>query len=57
LAGANWVAADLTDRVNLEMSDYAEAIAAAGARPREIRRFPSTDPMYPAIWAYVAKKS
>jgi hypothetical protein len=56
IAGANWLAADLTGRVAQTEDDYVVAMAASDVDPVTVRRIESADPAYPSIWAYVGHK-
>jgi hypothetical protein len=56
VAGANWLAADLTGRVAQTEEDYLVAMAASDVDPVTIRRIASADPAYPSIWAYLGQK-
>ncbi|KAA2252657.1 class I SAM-dependent methyltransferase [Solihabitans fulvus] len=55
-AGANWVARDLAERVELTEPLYWQAAANAGISLLLLRRIPSADPEFPAVWTYLGRK-
>lgn len=57
IAGANWVAADNTGRVELSEPLYRHAAAQAGIHLHTLTRTPSTDPEFPAVWMYLGRRT
>ncbi|MFE1102391.1 hypothetical protein ACFW4K_17885 [Nocardiopsis alba] len=55
-AGANWAAADLAGRVHLTHEIYRNAAHRAGLRLLHLDRIPSTDPQFPLVWTYLARR-
>lgn len=56
LVGANWMAADATDRVVLTAAIYRRALANCPAQLVHLEQIASADPAYPWIWVYLARK-
>jgi hypothetical protein len=54
-AGANWVAADPSGRVQLTEALYRHAAEAAGLNLTHLSQAPSTDPDFPAVWIYTGR--
>ncbi|GAA1464571.1 hypothetical protein NE857_08995 [Nocardiopsis exhalans] len=54
--GANWVAADSTGRVHLTHQTYRHAARRAGLHLLHLDRIPSTDPQFPLVWTYLARR-
>ncbi|MBB4934429.1 hypothetical protein F4561_005737 [Lipingzhangella halophila] len=55
-AGANWVPADSTGRVHLTHGAYQHAARQANLHLLQLDRLPSTDPDFPHIWTYLARR-
>lgn len=55
-AGANWVPAVPTGRVLLTYALYRYALQRAGLQPLYIQALPSTDPDFPLLWIYLARR-
>lgn len=56
-AGANWVARDPRGRVELTQRLYRNAATRAGVHLLLLKRIPSADPEFPAVWTYVGRTS
>lgn len=55
-AGANWAAAPTIGRVHLTHQTYRHAAHHAGLRLLHLDRIPSTDPQFPLVWTYLARR-
>ncbi|WP_116246857.1 class I SAM-dependent methyltransferase [Nocardiopsis sp. FIRDI 009] len=55
-AGANWVPAHPKSRVHLTRSLYQRAARAADLHLLHLERVPSTDPQFPFVWTYLARR-
>ncbi|MDT0267645.1 hypothetical protein RM844_15260 [Streptomyces sp. DSM 44915] len=56
-AGANWEAADLTGRVRLSDTLLSYAAARCGLTLTTVRRVPSADRQFPAVWLYTGRRT
>lgn len=56
VAGANWVAADKPERIQLDEQLYLDSFADNGIRLDHVERIASTDPAYPFVWMYRGKR-
>ncbi|WP_326595680.1 hypothetical protein [Streptomyces sp. NBC_01803] len=54
-AGANWEAADLTGRVRLTSALFQHAAEHSGLTLTTVRRIPSADLQFPAVWLYTGR--
>lgn len=56
-AGANWMSANTHGRVQLTHELYQRAAERAGLHLLHLDRVPSSDPQFPCIWIYLARRT